>query len=85
MRAGDRDALAEAHELAQHFGAPHDRYARRLRREQLRDCPAATAEDTTTTLAPATCAAAWPTKMRTPIFARRAVTAFARRSEPCTA
>ena len=25
VRAGDGDALAEAHELAQHFGPPHDR------------------------------------------------------------
>ncbi len=36
MRAGDRDALAETHQLGQHFGARDDRHAHRLRGGQFR-------------------------------------------------
>ncbi len=43
-----------------------------------------TAEDTTTTSAPATWAASWPRWMRAPRPARRRVTAFSPRSEPVT-
>ena len=36
MRAGHRDRFAKAHELAEHFGARHDRHAARLRGLHLR-------------------------------------------------
>ena len=40
VRAGDRDALLEPHQLGEHFGAANDRNAPRARRDELRDCRA---------------------------------------------
>ena len=59
VRAGDRDAVAEAHQLGEHLGARHHRDALRARRSTS-GLSALTALETTTTSAPATFAAAWP-------------------------
>ena len=51
VRAGHRDGVAEAHQLAEHLGARHHRDAPRQRRQPLRGCPADTALEITTTSA----------------------------------
>ncbi len=39
VRAADRDRVAEAHQLGQHLGAPHDRQQLFARGDRVPDCP----------------------------------------------
>ena len=73
VRAGDRDALLQAHQLGQHQRARHDRDAALARARRTSGLSAATAVETTTASAPCDVA---PRRgrcaMRAPSCARRA-------------
>ena len=60
VRAGHRDGVAEAHELAEHLGARHHRDALAPAPPPLRGFPRDTALEITTTSASPTFCAAWP-------------------------
>jgi hypothetical protein len=60
VHAGDGDAVLEAHQLGQHLGALNDGNLAGAGLDAPRDLWRSTAELVTTTVAPATLAASWP-------------------------
>ena len=75
VRARDRDAVAEPHQLREHLGPRNHRDRAAAPPRRTSGFVGRTADDTTTTSASPTCAASCPSSTRTPSVASRSVTA----------
>ena len=84
VRAGDRDAALQPHQLGQHLGAAHDRQALARARPTSSGLSRLIAVETTTTSASPRFAAAWPMAIVAPLSRRRLTLALSAASEPCT-